>query len=270
MAYLEINGWGIDAAYKSVGHTSEIIGYQGRSFGMGMRDHKRGDKEVFQVTTPPMSEANGVALEALLKGSGHHWNFESDLYSIYKGLGPNTGYGATISATQQMYGARAMYLASGNSVVFDPDYNSDCSISVWHYESAWAHLVLTYDADTTTTTKYENNASGDFVCVALSAGAVTLHGKDRDAPGTGAKVYYDDLVIVPYVMTAAQNTAIYAAGSGLEFSDLPRLDIGGDLLKTTGTKEFAAFDVSYKQMGVYLSSAWTDTARSYSFKLVEC
>ena len=276
MAFLTLNGWEVSVAHEKAAEKFEIIGQGSRSFLGTYRDTRRAEKRIWSITTPPIVEATAEAVKGLVLGHGWHWNFNSDLYAENKGLAPDTGYEATLSATQTKFSsAYSCHLdgdaGAGANVEYDCGVTGDYTISVWQYDTgaaAWAHLVVVYDADTTTATKYINNSSGSTInCIVVAAGVVELEGEDPD--GNNEDVYYDDLVICPYKWPAGLITAVYNGGTGLEFSGLPRLNMGGDITKTdTAIEVVGSLNGSSLTQG-YVDGTWHDNLRTLTFDLIE-
>jgi len=276
MSFVALNGLDVPVHYPDSEHTNEQIGEGGRSFAGTLIDSVRTNKRTWSVTTTIRSIAEAEQLEGLLRGDGWHFDFESDLYACVKGLAPATGYaGTTISAAQYKLGAKSCKVTSGST---GPTYScgltADFSVGFWQYVGAWAHYWIVYDKDTTTYVEYVAGAvnttiNDTFRNAMITGGNVVLMGT-KATDNAVSDVYYDDLVVLPYKVTAAMVTAHYGtAGAGLEFGDCPRLNLTGDVLKLNTAVVVRGQLNNVKHNEGVLSGAWTNQARAVSFDLIE-
>lgn len=93
MAFLRVNGWAIPLIDGSPEEEHVLGGDFGRSFSGSPLSDEHFDKRVWAGRTPPVTELVAQAIKGAVRGLGHVWAFDSDLYSS-KGLGP----GATVGA----------------------------------------------------------------------------------------------------------------------------------------------------------------------------
>jgi hypothetical protein len=274
--FCKLNGWAIQAHFPDSNHANEPIGSMGRAQSTTLHSSVLANKRVWTLTTIPLELADAEALEGLLRGDGWHFDFESDLYACVKDLAPNTGYaGTTISTVQAKLGTKSCKVTSGST---GPTYNcgltGDWSVMFWQYVAAWAHYAVVYDADTTTYVEYVagavSSAINDTYRAALvTGGSVVLKG-NKATDNAASDVYIDDLVVKPYKFVAAQVAAHYAAGAGLEFSDMPRLNLSGNIIKSsTPVAVIAKGDFKAQHNGMMVGGVWNEQVRSVNFQLIE-
>jgi hypothetical protein len=281
--FCKLNGWSIPVAFPEAAHDTEQVGSQSRAQSTTLHDSVRANKHTWSLATHAIEIAEAEALEGLLRGDGWHFDFESDLYACVKGLAPNTGYaGTTISAVQAKLGTKSCKVTSGST---GPTYacglTGDWSVMFWQYVAAWEHYAVVYDFDTTTYVEYVAGAVSSAIndtyrgtigsvsgLVTATGGNVVLKG-NKATDNAASDVYIDDLVVKPYKFVAAQVTAHYAAGAGLKFSDMPRLNMSGSIIKSSTPVVVRGVPGSVKNTGMMVNGVWNEQVRSVSFKLIE-
>lgn len=236
MAFLTVNG--LTISVKDAGASIQRAGFgasNGRSFSGTVSPERLSLIRSFEIETTMDTLENQRSLAGLIGGEGHYWAFDTNLYSS-KGLPPNSGYTITMSATGGQVGGYVQ-VTSAQTLAYDYTLNSDFTMMVWKKEGVnWLHYAYVYDVATTTVTQYKGGAphtpaGADNITnwYAYSSGTHTFQGKDIS--GTNGNAPYDDLVIVPYAMTASMVAAFYAlTNGGTPFSSLPKLTMGGDII----------------------------------------
>ena len=238
MAFLTISGFEIPISAGGVSLNREAYGRQSVSYGGAQQPQRWGTTRAFDLSTPVTTRAKARALSGLIAGDGHSMPFDSTLYSS-TGLGPNPGYGITMSATGGAVGGYVQ-VTGGQSLTYTFKHNFDRTMMVCKYDgAAWNHYALTYDYSTAITVQYKNGAVhtpvvGDdinnFFSYNSTFGYWQLEGKN--SAGVASDSRYDQLVIAPYVMSAdmiaAFDTEILTAG--LSFSPIPLLRVSGDMI----------------------------------------
>ncbi len=242
MSWLTINGVEIPVKFPSATRMRYRHGAMDkRSFDGSSRHHHRTTKRIWKFVTVDMTEAAANQLEGFLTGLGYRFSFDTTIFDDGKGLGPNAGYSGDTSAAVKLLGARSQYVASGNKSIYATGIIGDYSILVHHYIASWKTWAVSYNSDTSTLTKYHTGAvSADTIgFLEWSAGTLTIHGKndtggaDMAGSSANANVYYDELIVLPFQITAALHTAHYGtAGAGLAFGSLPKLAMAGDVVST--------------------------------------
>jgi hypothetical protein len=263
MPFLSINGY--DTPVRATGATfsNQAVGGDTRSFGGQLVPDRQTISRQFDIQTPVMTTAKARALTGLIQGDGHKWSFNSDLYSS-KGLGPQAGYTVTMSATGGVAGGGYVQVTSAQSIGWRKLQYGDFSVMVYKYTGgAWHQYVYTYDAGTTTVTQYKDGlahspVAGDSILNWFSytsaTGDFAFLGKDID--GANGNSRYDELVIVPYLMTLEMVTAFntYTKTGSKPFGEIPQLNIDGDIIPdgpvvfigsaASGNFEMASVDAS--------------------------
>jgi hypothetical protein len=251
MSYLTLSGFNVPVSVTSASFASEAIGGRSRAFSGQALPERRALVRTFTLGSPVDTRADAQALIGLIEGNGHKWNFDADLYSS-KGLGPQAGYTITMSATGGVISGYVQ-VTSAQSITWRKLQYSDYSVMIYKYTGgAWHQYVLTYDISTNTTVQYKDGAphspvAGDSILnwfsFTTSTGDFTFLGKDID--GANANARYDELVIVPWLMTASMVSSFHAqiATAGIPFSELPLLNVAGDIIPD-GPVQFVGAPIS--------------------------
>lgn len=286
MAFMTLDGWTVPIRHEASAHEPDEIGEGSRAYDGDWRDSVRARRTIYgPFQTTWMNLADSELLWFLLTGQGWHLPFQTDLYAAVKCAGPATGYaGTTISSAQSKaaFGSYSMKVTGGST---GPAYDfslderidgrtGDWSVDFWQYIAAWKHYCFVYDADTTTYTHYVDgavDASPDANEIAyrnamVASGVVTFIGK-KASDNSASDAYYVDGVVMPCKFTQAMVTARYASGTGLEFSDLPYVDLRGDVRKSATGIACRAFNVKQTHSQMVMDGAWSDQVRSTTFSL---
>lgn len=228
MAFLEINGWSIPAANGRVSVSYEKLGAVGRSYMGKLLGTRRAKVRRWSVETTIVEPGTATAIEHLINGAGQVWSFDRDLYSS-KGLGPQSGYSVTVSATGGKYGGH-VEVASGTSLIYDPNLGGvPYTVLVWKEEGGvWYHYGINSSG-----TQYKNGAAhtaipADDVTNWFTQSLTTFAIEGKDIAGANAAAKYDDFLIVPYLMPLAQISAVYNLGAA--HPTTPQIRVGGDIV----------------------------------------
>ena len=278
MAFLTVSGFEIPISATGVNLERQGLGESQVSYGGKQMADRFGVTNVFELTATLNTRENARAFSGLIQGDGHYIGFDSSLYSS-KGLGPFEGYTVTMSATGGATGGGYVQVTSGQKIEYPFFAPNDRTVMVCKYTGgAWVHYALTFDSSTSTTVQYKNGAphspvAGDnitnwYAYTGTSAsGFWKLEGKDID--GAAGNSRYDQLVIVPYVMSAdmiaAFDTEILT--TGLSFSPLPQLRISGDMIED-GPQLYVGSTVSSRYQMAAVSAS-DNIALDMNFTLTE-
>jgi len=239
MAFLTISGYTIPISATGVGLERTGLGEQTVSYGGAQQPERWGITRSFELKATLMTREKATALSGLIQGDGHYMPFDTTFYSS-KGLGPYTGYIATISAAGGAVGGGYMQVTSSHDIEYPFSANADRTMMVCKFVgAAWVHYAITYDASTGTTVQYKNGTphtpiAGDSIVNWFSytpaTGVWKLMGKD--IAGVNANSRYDQLVIAPYLMSADMIAAFDTEllTTGMPFSPLPLLYVNGDII----------------------------------------
>lgn len=194
--------------------------FSGR-LGSGIRAVKRR----WTGKTPLLPLATAAAFEGLLRGDGHRWSFDVDLFSD-KGLGPEAGHAATQGTSGKFSGK--VSVAGQGLVVYRAGLGSRWTLALWHWESTvWVHYLIT-----STSVFYRDGVGYGSALpfgVSVVAGALTLYG----TAVIGIPELYDDVLAVPYIMPADWPAQLYARAAALPA--IPELDAVGDVVLGSAT-----------------------------------
>ena len=235
MAFLTISGFEIPISAEGISVERLAYGQQEVAYSGAQQPQRWGTSRVYTMASPVTTRTEAETLSGLIGGDGHFMAFDTTFFSS-KGLGPNTGYTATISATGGAVGGGYAQVTSAQTMAytFQSDYSR--TMMVCKKESGtWFHYALVFDAELGTTVQYKNGAPHTPVGTdnitnwfGYSNNVWTLSGKD--IAGSNANALYDQFVIVPYAMTSAMVAAFDTEilTTGLSFSPLPLLRCAGD------------------------------------------
>lgn len=225
MAFLTVNGYTIPIAEASPKGTTREIGTASTGLlGSTLKDN-RGELRAWTVTTVPDTEESIDALRRLLVGRGYVWHFD-DLGGTdpwqwsANGLGSYVGSGVSQLAGSAHFGDYGIELtATTGTASFATDLPSTWTAMCWvntgsgfyHYAETSDGLYFVNGVAAAQESWFDVSISGNF----------TLQNT------TGGAVDFDDLVVLPYVITADM---IAAFGTATEaFGSLPRLNVSGDV-----------------------------------------
>lgn len=224
MPFLTVNGVELGGSIsepRGIAESRREIGESTNAFDGTLRKSRQSIKHDLEFETTPMTSANALAWESLIRGLGEVWSFDSSLYGS-KGLGPTAGYTASRTTSGPKFGAGELSVdATTGSISFAASLGSNWTAAFWRYESAaWHHYVITSAG-----TKWYDGVSDDghsTTWFSVSSGTATI------ANTTGAAVLYDDLVLLPFLPISTWPTVWGVASSA--FSLLPKLTIAGDAI----------------------------------------
>jgi hypothetical protein len=239
MAYLTISGFEVPVAAGSSSFDNSELGSRSQAFSGQQLPEARSLTRGLTLKTALESKADALPLMGLIQGDGHAWAFDSSLYSS-KGLGPQAGYTVTMSATGGVTGGGYVQVTSAQTLGYRYLTYGDFSVMVYKYTGgAWHQYVYTMDRSSGTVTQYKDGAThspvaGDSILnwftYTSSTSDFAFAGKDID--GTNGNSRYDQLVIVPWLMTASMVAAFHTqiATTNIPFSPLPLLWVSGDII----------------------------------------
>lgn len=231
MPFLTINGLTIPVALRSARRPApERIGANlTRKFSGKLSKSEHARKAVYEASTPVLTAADARAIRGLLEGDGHHWAFDSTLYSS-KGLGPSAGT-MTLGSAGQVEDAAS--LAAAASIVFPTALGAEWTVAFWHHNTvAWNHYAQRSDG-----TKWIDGAvtGGPIPPLTVdAAGNITL------TNGAAAAWLFDELLALPYKVLDAWPAEIFARGdSNVAWPSLPDLVAAGDFIDLGGETELS-------------------------------
>lgn len=239
MPYLALNGFTVPVRATGATFENLALGEAYRSFGGQLVPNRRSLSREFEIQTTVDTPGAARSLVGLVQGEGHKWAFNSDLYSS-KGLGPQAGYAVTMSATGGVAGGGYVQVTSAQTIGWRVLQYGDFSMMVYKYTGgAWVQYVYTFDMSTATVAQYKNGlphtpAGGDNITnwftYTASTGDFAFAGKDID--GTNGNSRYDELVIVPYLLTAEMVLAFNTETktNARPFGETPQLNVSGDII----------------------------------------
>lgn len=166
----------------------------------------------WQVTTTLISLDDAEALFGLLTGRGHHWSFNSDLYSD-KGLTDNGAGSWALVGSGAKFGSDCVEIDAGVTIALPSTYENQWTIGLWTDLGAgtWQHRLQTSDGD-----QWQDGVKGTFAGwdYAPTASSFTIP--------VGV---YDDLVILPYAASTDMGNNWPLTSP---FGDIPYMRLEGD------------------------------------------
>lgn len=215
MPTLAVNGLTIPILVGSLKRSFEEVGESPRAFDGTIRTNRRYTKRVLEFDLPVLPQLDVLAWVALLRGDGHAWPFDSNLYSS-KGL-PAVNALATIGATAPVpkYGAGRLS-GGGGSTTCATALGPVWTVALWVWSgSVWNHYVVNSSAQ-----KWLNGARND----ATSTTFLSVDSAGNFSLATG---FYDDVVALPCLTPTSWPPVLYATGRAFPLA--PRLEAYGDL-----------------------------------------
>lgn len=218
MGDLHIAGFEVPVAREAFSFSSSPLGGGGVGVtGRSLGGHIATTEEI-QAGTPLIPAAEARAIEALCRAkNGAVWHCNNSLFSS-AGLSLTTT--PTFQASEKKFGTHAISLASAASHVSVCTVGALYTVSAWVKvgAGAWQHQILRSDG-----AKWVNAARNDAATLSIAVATNVFELQDDGA----ATTYFDELVWLPFEIYADWGADWPQAEV---FSDLPDLDITGDLL----------------------------------------
>lgn len=269
MPFFTIHGMEVPVLSKSWKAEPVLVGERrARALGGARIRTQIARKIRFTGKTPALDPADAVWIIELLNGEGDVFNFDADRFSA-KGLMWSNSDPA-VQSVDVKFGNKAGQIASGTTSTFAPGYAGlDKTVLFWRRPGAGAfdHYAITRTAGGSTQ-EYKNGVAGAYTTTnffTFSDTQCSFLGKN-DA-GVNTTIQIDDVVILPFLMPAA-NIATLAASTAA-WADLPYLRITGDGLggASSRTVDPVEVDEDYVQAHSPLDGTWSDDLREITFKL---
>lgn len=200
MPYLTINSFTVPIAVDSPRMDLDDVGGDSTTFDGSVNVDIRDELRKWKLETVPIVYETAYAIEGLIKGRGHAWTFEDSGASnawqySNKGLAATTITGATRTTSQSRFGSASLQLDNAESVVWAMGLSATPGWTAMVHRrvgGTWAHYL-----ETSTGLYYADGvAAAQQTWFTVSSGNFTL------ANSSGATVYFDDLVVLPFAVTA--------------------------------------------------------------------
>ena len=210
MPYATINGITLPVATGNGERSDDSLATQPRTASGGFTNEIRARRSKYAFTTGLLTLDEASTWELLLRGLGHRWSFDADLYSS-KSLLFTTDVNATIVTAHPKFGAGNLQIVTTPVSYWDLDTPDGWTVGVWYYNGGtWQHRLHTSNG-----TQWQDGVQGSYAwSLAPSVGIFSLD--------TGE---WDDLVFLPFAITDAMGDAWPLADT---FSALPTLTLDGD------------------------------------------
>lgn len=235
---LMVNGIRVPVLAGDASVSLEIAGESGRGVNGAMFSQRTAIKRVFEGSTPPLPALTALALEGLIHGRGHAWDFSAalGLYSARGALFTGIGGSVSVATSFGKFGGRSMLVPPGVIAVSNAPLPfagvgvRGPAVSFWLSlnGSTWDHYVYRFEVSSW----YTNGglSAGPFlVDVAQGTG-----GAVEFVNSTGANIWLDDVWIAPYDFPASWAAEIHAFNSATGLC--PRLRVEGDALDANVVK----------------------------------
>lgn len=186
-----------------------------------------------ELKSIPLLIAAALVWRDFIAGEGETWSFDLSLYGS-KGTAPIAMVGATFSAGAAKFGAAKLSVGATTGTITFPaaanEYGSTkngWTVGVWRFEGGvWNHYVVRSGG-----AKWVNGVRNDAASttwLTVVAPNVTI------ANNTGAAVFYDDLVILPFQVLLDWPPQWFAAAA--PFGLLPFHAATGDFVEEQATR----------------------------------
>ena len=276
MPFLTINSITLPIALGSSAYDRKKIGEMTRAIDGTILKTVTAIKNEWQMTTAPKIATTAEALASLVDGEGYSWSFDVDLYSDGKGLGKSASTGATrtTASPAPKFGAGQLNLAATTGTITYPtNLGSYWTVMVWRSinAGAWNHWIVRNSNGTVLSWL---NGVADAAAIpswmSVAAGSLTL------ANTSGTADQYDDLVALPYLIpsdgTATASVDNWAPTWGTltaAFPALPKLSIGGTMLRNSVALTVQGETTRMKNMGFQSGGAWQANGKTMDFRIEE-
>lgn len=212
MAYLTLNGFDIRANDMPRADDSGYVRQRTPNGAVFTNHYNRSHSWRVQTALFPMSEIH--AITSWLEGRGHRWSFDHATQYEYSSKGQGIATGTYTRATGGIgakFGAAYLDVTASSTIAMGSGYSSAWTVAYWINDGgAWEHRIETSDGD-----QWEDGVSGSYGwSISMSGGTLTLPAGD-----------YDDVVILPYVITSAMGDGWPQSSA---FSALDKLVASGD------------------------------------------
>lgn len=259
MAFLSINGIEFPVAHGSYSETPREIGDTRTAFDGTLRKTRRAVKRDVQFESVPMSSADALAWDYLIRGIGEYWAFDSTLYGSKGSYYSSVSGVVAASTTYHKYGAGCLQLTSPASITYAPSgASSTWTVCVWRQPSVgtWVHYVIDSSGR-----KWVDGVRNDAASTTWFTG-----GSSFTIATIGADMSYDDLVYFPALMPTDWPAAIVAAG--VAFGSTPTVKLTGDAVPETSIR-YALGGCEAEFDRAYVSGSWNNALRKLKVKLQE-
>jgi hypothetical protein len=256
MSFLTLNGIAAPALVEGSKKTTIEIADRGTAFSGAPYVSLRRRKNLYSVRLGPLSQSDADAWAGLVAGDGHHWTFDADLYAD-DGLTYSTLANAAVSSTHTKFGAKSLKLtATTGTITFPTALVEPWTVMVWQYKVAWHWVVVRSDvAGGWTDGVYNAGTSTSWLSV---AGSTVL------SEPIGLDTWYDDLIILPYLVPASWIASLYSAAvvwpTGLVAT--------GDMI-SNGPRSVLGKVNDRNQEQLVLAGSWADNAERLDIDLEE-
>jgi hypothetical protein len=262
---LRVSGIPVPVLAGEASHEPTAIGEVERAEDGTKLISRRAIKETFKVKVAHQSPTDGIAWKKLLMGEGQTWDFNTSLYGS-KGLGPSAASGVSIDTGLKKFGAASMKMLGTSSISY-PALPSGSPWTIMYWSSiggAFTHVAQT------SVSKALGYSWGDGVQVAdpisfqtVSSGVLTM-----TFSAFPSSVYFDDLVILPFVAPSSWFLDTYNYGAA--FSKLAKLNVDGDLIDPSGGSMTVCGDVKgVEVVPGYLNGTYYQSIRVLDVELEE-
>lgn len=251
MKFLTINGHEISIQQKSPSNSPESGKIVERGpFGQLMGTRSFAEKNVLELKTTTLTPSEAKAIIGLVRGYGHSFSFDSDIYSDGKGLSPSDWSNVSLVASGGKFGGY-LQINPGGYIKYDfsnpiegINYSQEWTILLWrklegtisaqHVSATqvnqsspviqdYSFYALKSDGE-----KFWNGEEKSWLdtsFISMNNGLLTING---DNSNDSLNILIDDLVVLPFHVTSQIISNIFNLKQA--FSKLPRLNIAGEVV----------------------------------------
>jgi hypothetical protein len=224
VSFAAINGAVLAIADGEASVTTEAIGSSDRNVAGTMVPSIRAVKAAYSVTVTPETMDARTAWQKLLRGYGDVWHFDESTGNNWQwsvnGRPAASGVANGSSLASGKF-SRGLRILAAHTVTWTTNTGSNWTIMVWYYTGgAWHHYIVRSDA-----AKWVDGVRNDSATTTFMGNTSTT--TTLGNPASGGNQDFDDLVVLPYKVTAPMAEAF--GMNTAAFSDLPALTLRGDL-----------------------------------------
>ncbi len=220
MSFLRVEGYELDVMVEDFSITDASIEGFSRTLSDSYEGLTYARKKQISFGTPPMSEADCIALEGWIRGLYHSWSFERPGGGTTRFTLASSDAGLSLSAgslaSQSLYGSWALRLATAATSCATTTFGSEGDWTVFGYHRASTATYAPFAARSKSGTidawlGGATVATLRFLTVTAASGYLTPMLIGRISTGSFSIVHYDALRIAPFALTDGMIGALNSA-----------------------------------------------------------
>lgn len=272
MPFLTVNGLELEVLDEQADERNDSVESWERSAGFALTGTTYARKRKWTVQTPPLTLAEAQAYIGWVQGLGHYWSFDYPYlkYSTEGGVAPTLGGSSAVSTSTPKFGTRCLNVASGQNCVFPTSFSdTDMTWALWKRPSSgsgsgtYNHFAQVRGSSNTS--YVDGSPASISSWFSVSSGDLTIQGEDNAA--SAAEARYDEILIVPYQMTADMVAALAARTSAIV--PFPFVSVAGDMIPEAAGVTCKGLYTGSEYLQAALGGTFQSNLRRVTFDLIE-